>query len=280
MQEHHLGRPLHPWRLMLHTVIFEADTFWGKIFDVALIFAILVSIGAVMLESVTSVSERYGAFLRHVEWGFTILFTVEYVSRLFAVRRPWRYVFSLLGLIDLLSIIPTYLSLFLVGTQSLLVIRTLRLLRVFRVFKLVRYLREANTLAIAIRMSGPKIVVFTGTVISLVVILGTLMYLIEGEENGFSSIPRSMYWAIVTMTTVGYGDIAPQTVPGQLLASVVMLLGYSIIAVPTGIVSAQLVQAERERVSTQACPECSREGHETDATHCKYCGGFLHPNGT
>ena len=274
---HHLGKPATPFRIWLHEIIFEADTRSGKLFDVGLIAAILLSITAVMLESVAEIRAVYGEALQLVEWGFTLLFTVEYIARLVAVGRPIRYAFSLLGLIDLLSILPTYLSIFLGGAQSLLVIRTLRLLRVFRVFKLGLYLREANVLADAIRMSGPKITVFIGTVLSLVVILGTLMYLIEGEEHGFTSIPRSMYWAIVTMTTVGYGDIAPQTVPGQILASVVMLLGYAIIAVPTGIVSAELVHAAREQVSTQACPECGHEGHELDAKHCKFCGSVLNP---
>jgi len=276
-RQNHFGHPIHPLRLRLHTIIFEADTPAGRLFDIALIVAILLSVAAVMLESVVTIREEYGSVLQAVEWGFTLLFTVEYVMRLATVGRPLRYVFSLLGLIDLLSILPTYLSLFVGGAQSLLVIRTLRLLRVFRVFKLARFLREADTLTLALRMSLPKITVFIGTLISLVIILGTTMYLIEGEEHGFTSIPRSMYWAIVTMTTVGYGDIAPQTIPGQLLASIVMLLGYAIIAVPTGIVSAQLVQAVREQVSRQACPECGKEGHDTDATFCKFCGAEIHP---
>ena len=275
---HHLGKPVSPLRLKLHTFIFEADTPAGKWFDVMLIFSILLSITAVMLESVEDIRSVYGRQLYILEWGFTLLFTAEYIARLLAVGRPWRYVFSLLGVIDLLSILPTYLSLFLGGAQSMLVIRALRLLRIFRVFKLGRFLSEANVLADAIRLSGPKITVFVGTVLSLVVILGTAMYLIEGAENGFTSIPRSMYWAIVTMTTVGYGDIAPQTIPGQVLASVVMLMGYAIIAVPTGIVSAELVQAAREQVSTQACPECAHEGHDLNAVHCKFCGAALHPD--
>lgn len=266
---------LSPWRRRLHEIIFEADTRAGKAFDVALLFAIVASIVAVMLDSVDRYGTRFDAELRALEWGFTALFTVEYVLRLISVKRPLRYVFSFFGLVDLLAILPTYLGLFIAGAESLLVLRSLRLLRIFRVLKLGRYLSEANVLRDALRSSGPKIVVFLGTVLSLVVIVGTLMYLIEGEEHGFTSIPRSMYWAIVTMTTVGYGDIAPQTVLGQALAAAVMILGYSIIAVPTGIVSAELGKAGMRRISTQACSECSAEGHDVDAKHCKYCGAEL-----
>ncbi len=266
---------LSPWRRRLHEIIFEADTRAGKAFDVALLCAIVASIVAVMLDSVDRYGTRFDAELRALEWGFTALFTVEYVLRLISVKRPLRYVFSFFGLVDLLAILPTYLGLFIAGAESLLVLRSLRLLRIFRVLKLGRYLSEANVLRDALRSSGPKIVVFLGTVLSLVVIVGTLMYLIEGEEHGFTSIPRSMYWAIVTMTTVGYGDIAPQTVLGQALAAAVMILGYSIIAVPTGIVSAELGKAGMRRISTQACSECSAEGHDVDAKHCKYCGAEL-----
>ena len=263
------------WRGRLHEIIFEADTPVGRAFDVLLLWCIVISVLAVLLESVESVHDRYATILRAAEWTFTILFTVEYALRLFSVGRPLRYAISFFGIVDLLAIVPTYLSLLLPGAQTLLVIRALRLLRVFRILKLVRFVEEARVLGQALRAGRHKITIFFGTVLTLVLILGTLMYLIEGEANGFDSIPRGIYWAIVTLTTVGYGDIAPTTVLGQMLASVVMILGYSIIAVPTGIVTAELSRATRGRVSTQACPQCSAEGHDADAKHCKYCGARL-----
>ena len=265
----------HPIRKRVHEIIFEADTPLGKAFDVALLFAIILSVLAVMLDSVSEYKENFGEILQTLEWIFTILFTLEYVMRLMAVGRPMKYAKSFFGIIDLMAILPTYLSLFIVGSQSLLVIRSLRLLRVFRVFKIGRYLIEANVLLIAVKHSAPKIIVFLGTVLSLALIMGTMIYLVEGEENGFTSIPRAMYWAIVTMTTVGYGDLTPNTALGQTLASVVMVLGYSIIAIPTGIVSVELAKSDKARVSTQACPECSKEGHDPDAQFCKYCGEKL-----
>ncbi len=269
-------QPLHPaWRVRLHEVIFEADTAAGRAFDVLLLCCIVLSVLAVLLESVATVHERYAWLLRAAEWSFTILFTVEYVLRLVSVGRPLRYAISFFGVVDLLAIVPTYLSVLLPGAQTLLVIRALRLLRVFRVLKLVRFVEEARVLGQALRASRHKITVFLGTVLTLVLIVGTLMYLIEGEANGFDSIPRGIYWAIVTLTTVGYGDIAPTTVLGQMLASVVMILGYSIIAVPTGIVTVELAKATQGQVSTQACPQCSAEGHDVDAKHCKYCGARL-----
>ena len=270
-RNHHLS----PWRRQIYTIIFEADTPAGKAFDVALLCAILLSVLAVMLDSVKHISAEFGSQFHTLEWGFTLLFTVEYLLRIISVGRPLRYVFSFFGLVDLLSIVPTYLSLFYTGTESLLVLRSLRLLRIFRVLKLARYLTEANVLRDGLKASGPKIVVFLGTVLSLAIIMGTIMYLVEGEENGFTSIPRSIYWAIVTMTTVGYGDIAPQTVGGQALAAVVMILGYSIIAVPTGIISAELGKAAFRPVNTHACSECSKEGHDLDAVFCKFCGAQL-----
>jgi voltage-gated potassium channel len=263
------------WRNRLHEIIFEADTPAGRAFDVLLLWSIVLSVLAVLLESVPSVQGRYKQLLRIAEWIFTILFTVEYALRLISVGRPLRYATSFFGVIDLLAIVPTYLSVLLPGAQTLLVIRALRLLRVFRVLKLVRFLEESRVLGQALRASRHKITVFLGTVLTLVLILGTLMYLIEGEVHGFDSIPRSMYWAIVTLTTVGYGDIAPATIPGQILASLVMILGYSIIAVPTGIVTVELSRATQAQVSTQACPQCSAEGHDADAKHCKYCGAKL-----
>jgi voltage-gated potassium channel len=264
------------WKRRLHEVIFEADTVAGRRFDELLLGLILLSVVAVMLETVAAIEARHRAFLYATEWAFTLLFTVEYALRIACVGRPWRYVFSFFGLVDLLAILPTYASLLFPGTQALLVIRALRLLRVFRVLKLGRFLSEANVLLTALRNSRPKIVVFLGSVLTMMVIVAALMYLIEGAGNGFTSIPRALYWAVVTMTTVGYGDIAPQTVAGQTIAGVVMILGYSIIAVPTGIVSAEVTQAMKgQPVSTQSCPECAGEGHAWDAKHCKYCGARL-----
>ncbi len=262
-------------RHRLHEIIFEADTAAGKAFDVALLVTILLSVIAVLLESVASIREEYGGVLRAAEWFFTILFTIEYVLRLFTVERPLRYARSFFGVVDLLAIAPTYLSLLVTGTQSLLVIRALRLLRVFRVFKLAHFMVEARHLRVALGASLRKITVFLGTVLTLVLIVGALMYLIEGPRHGFTSIPQSIYWAIVTMTTVGYGDIAPQTLLGKILASTVMITGYGIIAVPTGIVTVELAAAGRFRVSTQACRHCSAEGHDSDAVFCKFCGEKL-----
>ncbi len=262
----------------LHEIDFEADTPAGKAFDVLLIVSILGSVIVVMLDSVETIRARSGVWLTRLEWTFTILFTVEYLVRLASVRRPWGYALSFFGAIDLLAIIPTYLSLVVAGTQSLLVIRILRLLRVFRVFKLGYYLSEARVLKTAMQASRAKITVFLTLVMSIAVVMGALLYLIEGEASGFTSIPRGMYWAVVTMTTVGYGDIAPTTVLGQVAAAGLMVLGYAIIAVPTGIVSVELVQAAgRQPVSTQACPACSAEGHDVDAVCCKYCGERLYP---
>ena len=263
------------WRERLHEIIFEADTPVGKAFDVALLWAIALSVLAVMLESVRSVREGYGDALRAAEWVFTILFTVEYVLRMACVEQPGRYARSFFGVVDLLAILPTYLSLVVGGAQSLLVIRALRLLRLFRIFKLGRYVGQVQTLKAALRASIPKITVFLGTVLTLVLIVGTVMYLIEGEGNGFTSIPTSVYWAIVTMTTVGYGDIAPQTVLGQVLASAVMIMGYAIIAVPTGIVSVELAHAKKYERPVRACRACAAEGHDVDAVYCKKCGAQL-----
>lgn len=267
-------------RERLHTVIFEADTPFGKAFDVALLVAIVGSIVAVCLESVPSIRAEHGALLKRVEWGLTIAFTVEYLLRLSCVARPMRYARSFYGVVDLVSILPSYLGLIFAGGHSLMVIRALRLLRVFRVFKLGHFVAEADMLYRAMAASRRKILVFLGAVVTLVFILGTLMYLVEGGKGGgFRSIPESVYWAIVTMTTVGYGDIAPVTVLGKFIASVVMIAGYAIIAVPTGIVGVEMARVSREApVSTQACPSCSREGHAPDAAYCKYCGARLHPD--
>lgn len=265
-----------PWRESLRLIIFEADTPLGKLFDVLLLIAIVASVTVVMIESIAPMRERFGLGLDIAEWTFTLLFTVEYVLRIMTVRRPAHYARSFFGVVDLLAIIPTYLSLFFPGMESMLVIRGLRLLRVFRVFKLAPFLGEASLLTRALMESRRKVIVFLGTVLILVTILGAAMYLIEGEENGFTSIPTSVYWAIVTMTTVGYGDIAPQTVFGKSLAALVMILGYSIIAVPTGIVTAEIVEsAVSGKLSTRCCPECMSEGHVHNAQFCKNCGAKL-----
>ena len=261
-------------RRRLHEIIFEADTAAGKAFDVALLVAIVMSVVAVMLESVESIDQRHHALLVAAEWTFTGLFTIEYAIRLSIVRRPRAYALSFFGIVDLLAILPTYLALLFGGAQSLLVVRALRLIRVFRIFKLARYVGEAGVLRQALAASRAKIIVFLVAVMTLVLVVGAIMHLVEGPTNpGFESIPASVYWAIVTMTTVGYGNATPQTIEGKAIASVVMILGYGIIAVPTGIVSAELVRTKS--VSTQSCPNCSAEGHDFDARHCKKCGHEL-----
>lgn len=264
------------WKLKMHEVIFEADTPMGKLFDVILLWAIVLSVVAVMLETVDAFSDRHREGMIIAEWVFTILFSIEYILRLLSVGKPMKYATSFMGVIDLLSILPTYISLFVAGPQYLLVIRTIRLLRVFRILKLGRYVSEAQVLIKALKSSFAKITVFIGAVVVLVLIMGTVMYIIEGPEHGFTSIPTSVYWTIVTITTVGYGDIAPQTTLGQTIASVVMLLGYGIIAVPTGIVTSELTRSrDGNKVSRKACPQCSREGHDDEAKFCKYCGTLL-----
>ena len=259
----------------IHEIIFEADTKAGRLFDILLIVSIILSVAAVMLDSVKRIHQEHGDLLYVVEWVFTILFTIEYLLRLYSVGKPLKYAKSFFGVIDLLAILPTYLSVLFPGSQYFLIIRVLRVLRVFRVLKFVQYLTEADLLMRALRASRRKITVFLFTVVILVVILGSMMYMIEGEESGFTSIPVSIYWSIVTLTTVGYGDISPQTPAGQALASIIMILGYGIIAVPTGIVTAELTHAKNREVSTQACPECGSEGHDYDAQYCKDCGAKL-----
>ncbi|MHC4082422.1 MAG: ion transporter [Planctomycetota bacterium] len=266
-----------PWRQRLHEIIFEADTPAGKAFDIALLIAILLSVLSVSLETVDDIDARYHPLLESVEWLFTILFTIEYVLRLICVRKPRRYALSFFGIIDLVAVLPTYLTLFIPGAQQFLVIRALRLLRVFRIFKLGRYLTEASALRQAIWASRAKVTVFLASILIIVLIMGAAMHLIEGEDAGFDSIPQAMYWAIVTMTTVGYGDVAPLTPLGKAVAAIVMVLGYSFIIVPTGIVSAELAVAGMRPVSTQACPDCSLEGHDINAKHCKFCGAELNP---
>jgi len=260
-------------RERLHDIIFEADTPAGKAFDVGLIVAILLSIVAVSLESVEQIDAKHHQLLVVMEWAFTILFTAEYVMRLVITRRTVRYATSFFGVVDLLAILPTYLSLVLPGIQSLVVIRALRLLRVFRVFKLTRYVGEANVLGHAILQSRSRIVVFLTTILVLAFISGAGMYLVEGPSHGFTSIPQSVYWAIVTLTSTGYGDTVPQTVVGKGIAVFIMVMGYSLIIVPTGIVSTELLRASE--VDNRACMACSREGHDANAKHCKWCGGPL-----
>lgn len=264
---------LRPWQRRLHTIIFEADTPAGKWFDVALILCILVSVLVVMLDSVAAINAEYGQILYTLEWFFTIIFTIEYVLRLSCIGKPSVYAGSFYGIVDLLAVLPTYISLIVPGSRYLLVIRLLRVLRVFRVLKIVQFVTEASQLQRALIASRRKIFVFLFTVMTVTVVLGSMMYMIEGASNGFTSIPTSIYWAIVTLTTVGYGDISPQTAPGQALAAVIMILGYSIIAVPTGIVSVEMAQvAAKDRMTTQSCPHCLAEGHDPDAKFCKYCG--------
>jgi voltage-gated potassium channel len=264
------------WRRRLHNVIYESNTTAGKIFDVALLLLIILSIIVVILDSVKSFNRQYAHLFFVLEWVFTFLFTLEYILRLVSIKKPWLYVFSFLGMIDLMAIVPSYLSFFIAGSQSLLVLRALRLLRIFRIFKLTHFLTEADFLKTAIKASVKKISVFMLVVFSLVIIMGSVMYLVEKGQNGFDSIPDSIYWAIVTITTVGYGDISPVTPPGKFIASLIMLLGYGIIAVPTGILTTEMTLAVRRRKhGHETCPNCGREGHDSDAKFCKYCGAVL-----
>lgn len=265
------------WRFKLHEVIYESNTPAGKAFDVGLLIAIFTSIIVVMLDSVVSIHQKYGDFFKTLEIIYSVLFTIEYTLRLISIRKPVKYVFSLLGIIDLIALIPSYLSIFFIGAQSLLVFRALRLLRVFRIFKLGQFLTEINFLTQALKSSIRKISIFLLTVLTITVILGSIMYLVEKRENGFSNIPESIYWAIVTITTVGYGDISPVTPIGKFVASVVMLIGYAIIAVPTGIITHDIALASRQKKELpESCPSCSSEGHDTDALFCKYCGSSLY----
>ncbi|MBN1769194.1 MAG: ion transporter [Prolixibacteraceae bacterium] len=255
----------------LYEVIFEADTPAGKTFDVLLMLVILISVVLVMLESVPSIRQEHYTFLHTFEWIITGIFTLEYIVRIMIVQKPRRYIFSFLGIVDVLAVLPSFFGLFLIGVHQLAIIRIIRLLRVFRILKLTRYTGAGRSLMLALWASRAKIGVFIFFVLILVVIIGTLMYLVEGEANGFTSIPKSIYWAIVTLTTVGYGDISPQTPFGQLLASAAMILGYAIIAVPTGIVTAEIIKPSY-RTNTQVCPNCMYSQHDDDAEFCKKCG--------
>lgn len=263
-------------RQQLYEIIFEADTRPGKIFDLVLLVVIVLSVILVMLESVPSIRNNYAEILRFSEWIITIIFTLEYILRILVVKKSIRYILSFYGIIDFLSVIPTYLSLIFIGSQSLVVIRIIRLLRVFRIMKLTRYTLAGRTLARALWMSREKISVFVFFILTIVVVFGTIMYLVEGEIHGFTSIPRSIYWAIVTLTTVGYGDISPQTPVGQFLASLIMIMGYAIIAVPTGIVTAEIIKPTKSE-NTQVCQNCMYDKHDDDAVFCKRCGAKINP---
>jgi len=265
----------------IRSVIFEANTVAGKVFDVLLIVLILLSVLAVSLDSVTSISQKYGDVLLAIEWGFTVLFTVEYLLRLWTIQNTWLYARSFYGVIDLLGSLPTYLSIWFADAHYFLVVRVLRVLRIFRVFRMVRYVGEAELISQALVASRRKITVFVCSVLALVVVFGSLMYLIEGGTNTeFSSIPQSIYWAVTTMTTVGYGDVAPDTGLGRGLAAVIMIMGYGIIAVPTGIVTLELNEAHRKRANTKTCPTCSAEGHSYEASFCWRCGSALFQKST
>lgn len=273
------------WKTKLHDIIYEADTPTGKLFDVVLLIAIIASIILVMLESIKSFDEKFHDFLNIAEWVITILFSIEYIARIITVKKPLNYIFSFYGIIDLLSTIPKYISLLFGGIHALAALRALRLLRVFRILKLARYLGASNVLTSALKASRAKISVFLFAVLILSIIFGTLMYLIEGEESGFTSIPISVYWCIVTLTTVGFGDIAPVTPVGQLIAAVIMILGYGIIAVPTGIVSAEYTSQNKTNhdpekpkvhLNSQSCENCLAENHKDKADYCYNCGERLH----
>ncbi len=267
------------FKTKLYEVVFEADTLAGKTFDIVLLVAILFSVFVVTAESIASVYEKYHSFLKISEWTITVLFTLEYLLRIWLVSKKTSYVFSFYGLIDFFSVIPSYLGLFIPGgSYGLTIIRSLRLLRIFRIFKLSRYVSESQILVKAMISSRHKIGVFFFFVIMIVIILGTIMYIVESEESGFTSIPQSIYWAVVTLTTVGYGDIAPATALGKFIASFVMILGYAIIAVPTGIVTSEMNRHNKSKgITTQVCPNCLKEGHDTDAEYCKFCGAKINP---
>ncbi len=265
-------------REKLYTIIFEADTRAGRLFNIILTWCIILSVSIVIAESVQTEDKSLRILFTVGEWFFTILFTIEYILRIYVVNWKIRYITSFFGIVDLLSILPTFLSIVLPGAQFLMDIRVLRLMRVFRILKLTQFITEGQTLKRALHNSRHKIVVFFSTIALLVVVIGSLMYVVEGPENGFTNIPTSIYWSIVTLTTVGYGDISPQTPFGQFLASLVMVIGYSIIAVPTGIFTAEMVRKKQpHEITTQVCPVCLKEGHDSDATHCKYCGSVLNP---
>jgi len=267
--------PHQSLRKQIYEIIFESDTPSGKFFDVALFVFILISIVVVLFESIEAYRTQHQDIFRTIEWILTYIFLIEYVLRLYSVNKPWHYALSFYGIIDLLALLPSFLGLFIVAGQSLIVIRALRLLRVFRIFKLGSFMAQGNVIMVSINQSKGKITVFLYFIVILVLIIGSMMYVIEGGRNeAFDSIPTSIYWAIVTLTTVGYGDITPSTNIGKFMSAVVMIMGYAVIAVPTGIVSASMINQSR-KINGQACPHCSREGHDNDASFCKHCGGNL-----
>jgi voltage-gated potassium channel len=268
---------LSPWRKKVHEIIYEADTPAGKLFDVLLLILIGISVVAIMLESVETIRIKYGHILFTIEWIITILFTIEYILRLISVGKPLKYIFSFFGLVDLIAFLPAYLALGWAGGHQLGIIRIMRLLRMFRIFRLSQYTWGSKVLLLSIRQNKGKIIVFMMTMFTIVTIMGALLYIIEGPEHGYDSIPLSIYWAIITLTTVGYGDIVPGTPMGKVIASLIMVIGYSIIAIPTGLVTVGIASANKKEISRQACPQCSKEGHDIDADHCKYCGAILNP---
>jgi len=270
-------KPDKGWREKLYEVIFESHTPAGKIFDIALVIFILTSVITLMLESINSISIKYAVLFKTLEWIYTVVFTVEYILRLVCVRSPWRYAKSTYGIIDLMSVLPSYLELFIPNTHFLLVVRSFRLLRVFRIFKMVKFLQESRALTVALLSSYRKITIFLFFVLLLTIFFGSVMYVVEYQHNpGFTNIPQSIYWAIVTLTTVGYGDIAPITALGKVLASFIMILGYAIIAVPTGLVTASVLRDRQKQINHhERCNVCLREGHDDDAEFCKFCGNML-----
>jgi len=272
-----LGRPLAGWRLRLYTIIFEADTRAGRAFDLILIGCILASVAVVVLDSMAAVHQQHGPWLKALEWFFTLAFTAEYIARLACVRHPWRYARSFFGIIDLLAILPAYLAIFVPEMHALIDVRLLRLLRMFRLLRLTAYVSEFGALYAALRASRRKIAVFLCFVLLVVMIMGTLMYVVEGPENGFTSIPLGVYWAITTLTTVGFGDVTPKTDLGRFIASLMMLMGWGTLAVPTGIVSAELVSKTRREPTTRTCHDCLSEGHLPNANFCRDCGVKLPP---
>jgi voltage-gated potassium channel len=262
------------FRHKLHTIIYEADTPAGRFFDLTLIVVILISVAAVMLESVAGIKRKYGHELEVTEWIITIFFTIEYIARLLAIRQPLRYIKSFYGIVDLLATLPMYIGLIFPGYGFLLSIRAIRLLRIFRILKLANFVGASNQLTEALKKSRIKIAVFLFSVVVLCIILGTLMYIIEGPESGFTSIPTSVYWTIVTLTTVGFGDITPATPLGQFLSTIIMIMGYGIIAVPTGLITAQYI-TDSTSTNTQVCPNCGAYNHRDDAKYCYNCGSAL-----
>lgn len=272
-QHYNEGNALSPWRESLNDIIFGAETPMGKGFDIVLMVMIICSIIMVMLDSVESIQTHHAELFYVTEWFFTLVFTLEYLLRLICVRKPWLYARSFFGIVDLLSVLPTYIGLLIPGVKYMLALRVLRLLRIFRILKLSEYMQEAHVLMDALSNSFKKITVFLYVVLTLVIVFGSLMYVIEGSESGFTSIPKSVYWAIVTLTTVGYGDIAPQSPLGQIIASTIMIMGYGIIAVPTGIYSTELLKSHQaDKLTNDACASCGATGHDFDADFCKYCG--------